>query len=91
MTTLTTEEVLKMAEEVGLGFVVDRHWMCHDELEDFAKLVADKSASIEREACAKVCESYMEIFPDFGEYCKGGINGLTSAAEAIRARGITQV
>jgi len=31
-----------MAKEVGLGFVVDRHWMCHAELEAFAKLVEDK-------------------------------------------------
>jgi archaellum component FlaC len=38
----TQEEIIEMAKEVGLGFVVDRHWMCHAELEAFAKLVADK-------------------------------------------------
>ena len=46
---MTQDEIIEMAEEVGLGFVVDRHWMCHKELEAFAKLVAAK----EREACAK--------------------------------------
>jgi hypothetical protein len=55
MTTLTTEEVLEMARQAGFtsGEVA---W--HDNMfETFAKLVAEKSASVEREACAKVCDA----------------------------------
>ena len=48
---MTQQEIIEMAKEVGLGFVVDRHWMCHDELEAFAKLVAAK----ERERVEDLC------------------------------------
>lgn len=46
-------------------------------------------AEIEREACAKVCLDWMEPFSGFNDYCKGGIDGLTKASKAIRARGNT--
>ena len=72
----------EVRSESGLGFLDEPNWMYQEELERFAQLVAEH----EREACAKECEKYMEIFPDFGEYCKGGINGLISAAKAIRRR-----
>jgi hypothetical protein len=75
---MTQDEIIEMAKEVGLGFVVDRHWMCHDELEAFAKLVAAK----EREACAKIVEE--SSLPDaYSEPC------LLVIAEEIRARGET--
>lgn len=53
MTTLTIEEIVDMARQAGFtsGEVA---W--HDNMfETFAKLVAEKSASVEREACAKIC------------------------------------
>jgi len=49
----------------------------HGDIEHFAALVAEH----EREACAKVCESYLSDSP----YSWGG----TTMAEAIRARGTT--
>ena len=81
---MTRDDIIKMASEAELSKDGFGAWLAMTEdLERFAQLVAEH----EREACARVCEAYMEIFPDFGEYCKGGINGLTSAAKAIRARG----
>jgi hypothetical protein len=85
MTTLTIDEiidkdeVLKMARQVE--FNVGFKWCVNFiELEAFAKLVAEKSASVEREACAKVCEP-QEAHDD----------PLTAwkIAQAIRARGNT--
>ena len=64
---MTKEEIVEMARQVGAEFaelpmmdaivfaVDDRNWNSK-ELECFAKLVAEK----EREACAKLCESYFE-------------------------------
>jgi hypothetical protein len=70
---MTQDEIIEMAKEVGLGFVVDRHWMCHKELEDFAKLVAAK----EREACEKVADGWSKRDDDVGAFI----------GKAIRARG----
>ena len=81
---MTKEDIIRIARKAGMR--LDKHnggFVEASELERFAALVA----SAEREACAKVCEDWMEIFPDFGQYCKGGIDGLTKASAAIRARG----
>jgi len=48
-------------------------------LEAFAKLIEQSAADKEREACAKVCESYVSENP----YSWGG----TTISAAIRARG----
>jgi hypothetical protein len=84
MTTLTTEEVLEMARQVGLsvenpqlGYTERHHvagWIT--DLEDFAKLVDSKATAREREACAKVIENDC-------------IDDMTREEEAaaIRARG----
>jgi len=74
LTTLTTDEIVEMAKEAGFtsGEIA---W--HDNMfETFAKLVAEKSASVEREACAKVIENDC-------------IDDMTREEEAaaIRARG----
>ena len=44
--------IIELAKQAGLGFLIEPHWMCQDELEAFAALVA----AHEREECAKVCE-----------------------------------
>jgi hypothetical protein len=49
---MTQDEIIEMARQAGLGFLLDAGFMCHQEVKDFAKLVAQH----EREACAKLCE-----------------------------------
>ena len=82
---MTQDEIIEMAREAGLIHILDEH--AHEygngtfentpypELEAFAHLVAAK----EREACAKVCESYLSESP----HSWGG----TTMSAAIRARG----
>ena len=79
---MTQDEIIEMAREAG--FEDFNRWCEHypqetqrwcQRMEAFAKLVAAK----EREACAKVCESYLSDSP----YSWGG----TTMAAAIRARG----
>ena len=56
---MTKEEMIELAKQAGferLGHTAE-DWVCHfEDIEEFTKLVADK----EREACAKLCESYFE-------------------------------
>jgi hypothetical protein len=52
-------------------------------LGNFANLVAEHSASVEREACAQVCEDIGEESDAFTRHI------LRSTAAAIRARGNT--
>ena len=55
---MTKEEIVEMAKLSLWGGNVVEGWTFHsyEQLECFAKLVAEK----EREACAKLCESYFE-------------------------------
>jgi DNA repair photolyase len=81
---MTQDEIIEMARQVGLP-----HWYQTKEvvnielLERFAKLVAQHAKAEEREACAKVCETYdqREMFND------EDMAVADSCAEAIRARG----
>ena len=78
---MTQDEVIEMAREAGGSDVGGPGWttwvgtQSTEFLERFANLVAAK----EREACAKVCESYLSESP----HSWGG----TTMAAAIRARG----
>lgn len=47
---MTNEEILKIAESVSINFA---HRNYEEDLVEFARLVAN----IEREACAKICDS----------------------------------
>jgi hypothetical protein len=71
---MTQDEVLKMAKQAGFSSAVGKHIALDDDLERFAKLVAQH----EREACAKVCEQTNDGTP---------YNLAEACAEAIRARG----
>ena len=62
-----------MARQAKLGFLLESGFMCHQEVKDFAKLVAQH----EREACAKICE-------DSNTWDLYDPNGF--AANLIRAR-----
>ena len=48
---MTQDEIVEMARQSELGFLLGDNWMLHHELEYFAKLVAQH----EREACADLC------------------------------------
>ena len=88
---MTQDEIIEMARKVGL--VIDGNQSGFDDLEAFAKLVAAKAfqngyekgiaafneaVSLEREACAKVCDSFQ--VRDVGMQ-------PAECAGAIRARG----
>jgi hypothetical protein len=73
---MTQDEIIEMAKQSELGFLLGDNWMLHHELEYFAKLVAQH----EREACAKVCDEQMRGKSIW-------IKGAEASALAIRARG----
>jgi hypothetical protein len=37
---MTQDEIIEMAKQAGLGFLLDAGFMCHQEVKDFAKLIA---------------------------------------------------
>lgn len=39
---MTQDDIIKMAKQAGLGFLLEAGFMCHQEVKDFAKLVAAK-------------------------------------------------
>ena len=70
---MTQDEIIEMAKQCGIVIGYPKY----QDIEAFAKLVADK----EREACAKVCDEY-DVAED--------VNTCDTAewiAIAIRARG----
>jgi hypothetical protein len=89
---MTHDEIIEMARQAGIdvgiweklydddifGYSIGG---IHENLEAFAKLVAEAAASKaverEREACAKLCEGATEL----------GCEYWSDVAEAIRARG----
>ena len=75
---MTIHEIIEMAKQSDLGFLLGESWLMHYEIEHFAKLVARH----EREACAKVCE---EIY--MGDEACGDWPTPEMCADAIRARG----
>jgi len=73
---MTKEDIIRMARETGLHLATDVNWMPIIGFEYAEKLVAiayAAGAAAEREACAKICDS----FADDPVYC----------GELIRARG----
>ncbi len=88
---MTQDEIIGMAKQSDLGFLLGDSWLMHDEIESFAKLVAEKAVRessaeyrlgwndgqiAEREACAKVVEAWSDWH-----------GGTEILAKAIRARG----
>jgi len=56
---MTKEEIIDLAREANCGHeTMDLQWICPDNLEAFAKLIAEK----EREECAKLCDE--SEYPD---------------------------
>ena len=79
---MTKEDIIKLAREADLQAEYDDYVL--ERLERFAALVAAASASVEREACAKVCEQQEREYwgsPEEQEWTP------IDCAAAIRARG----
>lgn len=76
---MTQDEIIEMAKESDLGFLLGDSWLMHHEIEYFAKLVAQK----EREACAKECWKQMGLLPTQA----WSVNPYEQCIDAIRARG----
>jgi hypothetical protein len=79
---MTQDEIIEMAKQAKLGFLLESGFMCHQEVKDFAKLIAEK----EREACAKEADKRLHDYtmltsnpPQSG--------AAWSIASAIRTRG----
>ena len=81
---MNKEDIVRMAREAQMPFYWRTGEITYlDKLERFATLVA----SAEREACAKLCDSYYESWINIhGRYEFMG-EGAQECAEAIRARG----
>jgi hypothetical protein len=80
---MTQDEIIEMALVVGTIEDGDIFVFTHNELETFAKLVAQT----EREACAEICDSFYLSWIDVqGRYEFMG-EGASECAGAIRARG----
>ena len=75
---MTQEEIIELARQAKLGFLLESGFMCHQEVKDFAKLVAEK----EREKS----EHLLWLFQEWKEDHLSQYNYI-EAVEAIRARG----
>ena len=73
---MTQNEIIEMAREAGCFEKHQVFYFTQQELEAFAKLVAER----EREACAKVADSHMDGTPEWN-------SAANNIAAAIRARG----
>ena len=82
------DEILAMARHAGferLGHV-DNDWVCFPkDIENFAKLIAER----EREACAKVCEKHAEVYASLPKTLTTDASwaACIDSRDAIRARG----
>ena len=97
---MTRDEIIEMARQAGaeqdgemwFSNIYKTDMDVHiNHLIAFAKLVEERTAAKEREACAKVCDnaiaSIWEYFPD--EIKETSTNVCNNLAKAIRARGET--
>ena len=76
---MTQDEIIDMAIQAGASPDENKIWLMYaEEIETFAKLIAAKATAVEREACAKVCDSFQAR--DVGMQ-------PAECAGAIRARG----
>ena len=74
---MTRDDIIRMAREAGASFETA------ESMFRFAALVA----AVEREACAKGCETSVAGFGSETEWADGYIQAAKDIAEGIRARG----
>ena len=96
---MTKYDILRLAREAGLAVVLEEHASeygngtfentPYPELETFAKLVADAAAAVEREACAKACETEADNPSCLWEEPGCWQHAAENCAGSIRAMGNT--
>lgn len=88
---MNQKDIIRMAREAGGADISMNGWISWvgtqstDFLERFAKLVAEQSANVEREACAKVCINLANRWTQMGAW--GSNTEFHQCVDAIRARG----
>ena len=78
------DDIARIYRQVADELCDGREWCWYglgEPLQRFAQLMAKH----EREACAKVCDTYAAVKP-FSEYMHGSASGAELCAAAIRAR-----
>lgn len=86
---MTQQEIIELAKQSDLGFLLGDSWLMHHEIEYFAKLVADK----EREACAKETKEIKDLLTLIAGIVRdthlhgSEMQRLLDKEKAIRARG----
>jgi len=96
---MTKDEFMAFAVESGMALLLEEHAgeygngtfenTPYPELETFAKLVADAAAAVEREACAKACETEADNPSCLWEEPGCWQHAAENCAGSIRARGNT--
>ena len=82
---MNKELIIEMAKQSDLGFLFNENWLMHEEIERFAKLVAEH----EREQCAKLVESITLEWPDQPEFAQVERTTIQDCAKIIRQRSAT--
>ena len=91
---MTRDEIVRLAQKAGFSISGSRRinvgpqssrWIIDDEITRFASLMAVAAAAVEREACAKVCDSLASP-SRLSDPSRSWITGTLDCASAIRAR-----
>ena len=54
---MNRDDIIRMAQEAGLGFLLQDNWAYHEQVERFFHM----AQAAEREACAKLIEDYLSV------------------------------
>jgi hypothetical protein len=77
--------IIEMAKQSDLGFLFNENWLMHEEMERFARLVAER----QREEDAKLVESMTLEWPDQPEFAQVERTTIQDCAKIIRQRVVT--
>jgi hypothetical protein len=77
--------IIEMAKQSDLGFLFNENWLMHEEIERFARLVAER----QREEDAKLVESITLEWPDQPEFAQVERTTIQDCAKIIRQRSAT--
>jgi len=79
---MTQDEIIEMARQAKLGFLLESGFMCHQEVKDFAKLIAEK----EREALEAELLKLKKGIASNSDYIQGRWDLIGEFQDVIRAR-----
>ena len=89
-----SQDIIAMAREAGAMHIhmkpKEFALVGNETIERFAALVAAASASVEREACAKVCDGMVDAEYKTGKVDHNEMGWTQACSIAIRARGETK-